>query len=491
MKSQVNRRRFLQGTAVGAGYFFTANALSAARAADGPNSKVRFAGIGVGGKGGGDITQAAGLGIVTAICDVDENSLNRKANEKDRDSGQQHFLSAKKYFDYRKMLDEMGKEIDAVTVGTPDHTHAPASVMAMKMKKHVYTQKPLTHTVFEARRMREIAKEMGVATQMGNQGSASGGLRKSVEIVQAGVLGAIKEAHVWTNRPIWPQGHDAILQVPAAREAALAALHGRSGSSKSSDAPKNVHWDLFLGPAPERPYAAAYHPFAWRGWLDFGTGALGDMACHTMNMPFRALKLGFPTSVVASDTREVNSETYPTQAKVTYQFPAREGMPPCTLTWYEGQYRGQKALPDQRLLNKVLQPYERPANSGSLLVGEKGILYAPDDNGTSRRLVGEGLEEAAKAVPEKLPRHGQAGGRRGDGGDPQMKAEWVEAMKGGPPAYSNFDFAGMLTETILLGNVAMRLSGKKLEWDGPSLKFTNNSDANQYLHFDYRKGWTL
>jgi len=484
MKSQVNRRRFLQGTAVGAGYFFTATALSAARAADTPNSKVRFAGIGVGGKGGGDISQAGGLGNVVAICDVDEGSLNGKSQE---------FPSAKKYFDYRKMLDELGKEIDAVTVGTPDHTHAPASVMAMKMKKHVYTQKPLTHTVFEARRMREIAKEMGVATQMGNQGSASSGLRRSVEIVQAGVLGAIKEVHVWTNRPIWPQGHDAILQVPAAREAALAALHGRTASPPHSDQPRGVNWDLFLGPAPERPPAPrrVYHPFAWRGWLDFGTGALGDMACHTMNMPFRALKLGFPTSVVASDTQEVNSETYPTQAKVTYQFPARDGLPPCTLTWYEGQYRGAKMLPDARLLSKVLQPYERPTNSGSLMVGEKGILYAPDDNGTSRRLVGEGLEEAANKVPETLPRHRSAGGRRGDGGDPQMKAEWVEAMKGGPPAYSNFDFAGMLTETILLGNVAMRLTGKKLEWDGPSLKFTNNSDANQYLHYDYRKGWTL
>lgn len=484
MKSQVNRRRFLQGTAVGAGYFFTATALSAARAADTPNSKVRFAGIGVGGKGDGDISQAGGLGNVVAICDVDEGSLNGKAQE---------FPSAKKYFDYRKMLDEMGKEIDAVTVGTPDHTHAPASVTAMKMKKHVYTQKPLTHTVFEARRMREIAKEMGVATQMGNQGSASSGLRRSVEIVQAGVLGAIKEVHVWTNRPIWPQGHDAILQVPAAREAALAALHGRTASPPHSDQPRGVNWDLFLGPAPERPPAPrrVYHPFAWRGWLDFGTGALGDMACHTMNMPFRALKLGFPTSVVASDTQEVNSETYPTQAKVTYQFPARDGLPPCTLTWYEGQYRGAKMLPDARLLSKVLQPYERPTNSGSLMVGEKGILYAPDDNGTSRRLVGEGLEEAANKVPETLPRHRSAGGRRGDGGDPQMKAEWVEAMKGGPPAYSNFDFAGMLTETILLGNVAMRLTGKKLEWDGPSLKFTNNSDANQYLHYDYRKGWTL
>src|SRR5205085_4501755 len=250
--------------------------------------------------------------------------------EKDRQGGEQRFLSAKKYFDYRAMLEEMGREIDAVTVGTPDHTHAPASVMAMKLKKHVYTQKPLTHTVYEARQMRDVARQMGVATQMGNQGSAESGLRRAVEVVQAGVLGPVTEVHVWTNRPIWPQGADAILKVPAANQAALAALHGKSaGSLTYPEPPRHVHWDLFLGPAPERPYAPAYHPFAWRGWLDFGTGALGDMACHTANMAFRALKLGHPTSVVANDAVEVNTETYPTQARVTYQFPARGDMPPC------------------------------------------------------------------------------------------------------------------------------------------------------------------
>src|SRR5262245_13523455 len=198
MTSRMNRRRFLNtSAAAGLGYFYTATAASAQRAADEPNGKIRFAGIGVGGKGGGDISQAAPLGMVTAICDCDEGSLNRKANERNQQTGAQPFLSAKKYFDFRKMLDEMGKEIDAVTVGTPDHTHAPASIMAMKMKKHVYTQKPLTHTVFEARQMREIAKQMGVSTQMGNQGSASSGLRRAVEVVQAGVIGPVKEAHCW------------------------------------------------------------------------------------------------------------------------------------------------------------------------------------------------------------------------------------------------------------------------------------------------------
>jgi predicted dehydrogenase len=490
MKSHVNRRRFLQGTAVGAGYFFTATALSAARAADSPNGKIRFAGIGVGGKGGGDITQATALGMCTAICDVDENSLNRKANEKDRD-GSQYFLSAKRYFDYRKMLDEMGKDIDAVTVGTPDHSHAPASVMAMRMKKHVYTQKPLTHTVFEARRMREIAKEMGVATQMGNQGSAANGLRRAVELIQSGIIGPVKEAHVWTNRPIWPQGADAILQVPAAREAALAAMHGKSvGQLTYEKPPKNVHWDEFLGPAPERPYAKIYHPFSWRGWLDFGTGALGDMACHTANMAFRALKLGNPKTIVASNVQELNSETYPTQAKVTFQFPERDDMPACTFNWYEGQYRGRKMLPPEDLVRKAVEIDTNPrhrgrlVDSGSILVGEKGMLYSPDDYGSEFFLYpAKDYQEVNKTRPEKMPIN-----NRGDGG---MKAEWVEAMKGGPPAYSNFDFAAMLTETILLGNIAIRIPGEKLEWDGPNLKFTNSSKANQYLHYEYRNGWTL
>src|SRR5216683_5385780 len=216
----MNRRDFMKvGAAAGAGYWLTATAVSAARAGDSPNEKLRFAGIGVGGKGSGDISQAGHLGLCVALCDVDEDFLNAKAKE---------FADAKKYFDYRKMLDEMGKDIDAVTVSTPDHHHAPASIRAMRMGKHVYCQKPLTHTVYEARLMRTTAKEMKVATQMGNQGTTENGLRRAVEIIQAGVLGQVKEVHVWTNRPIWPQGPEAILRVGAARQVAMAALFGKS-----------------------------------------------------------------------------------------------------------------------------------------------------------------------------------------------------------------------------------------------------------------------
>ncbi len=474
MSSRLNRRRFLQtSTAAGLGYWFTATAVSATRAADTPSGKVRFGCIGVGGKGGGDTQQVGNVGEVVALCDIDDGTLNAMAAK---------FPQAKKYHDCRKMLEEMGKQIDAVTVSTPDHMHAPASIMAMKMGKHVYTQKPLTHTVFEARQMREVAKKMGVCTQMGNQGSAETGVRRAVEIVQAGVLGQVHEAYVWTNRPIWPQAPQVTSRPPEA------------------PVPAGVHWDEFIGPAPMRPYAVypaqggqggrqgrrngAYHPFNWRGWWDFGTGALGDMACHTANMAYRALNLGYPTSVVA-DATDVNPETYPSSARITFEFPARGQMGPVKLIWCEGRRDGKKVLPPEELLQKVLRPGQRLADSGSLLVGDKGILFSPNDYGAQYQLIGEGLEEAAKKVPETLPRNGR--------GDQGMKNEWVQAIKENKPqiAYSNFDIAGMLTETILLGNVAIRMNGQKLIWDGPALKFPNSAEATKHLHYEYRSGWTL
>ncbi len=468
MSRKPTRRQFLQtSAALAAGVgFWAAGGVSPSRAADkSPNEKLNIACVGVGGKGDSDSSQAAVAGNVVAICDVDDTHLNAKANQKGKD-GEMPFAKAKKYNDFRKMLEEMDKQIDAVTVSTPDHTHAPASVMAMKMKKHVYCQKPLTHTVLEARTMRETAKKMGVCTQMGNQGTAENGLRRAVEIIQAGVLGQIKEIHVWTNRPIWPQS-------PSVRER----------PKDTPPVPATVHWDEFLGPAPERPYNPAYHPFKWRGWWDFGTGALGDMACHTANMAFMGCKLGYPTSVMA-ENEEINPETYPGWARVVLEFPSRGDMGPCTFTWYEGKRDGKKLLPPEELLAKVLKEGEKLADSGSLLVGEKGILFSPNDYGAQYRLIGEGLEEAAKKVKETLPRNGK--------GDQGMKDEWVRAIMEGKPeiAMSNFGYAGLLTETILLGNVAMR-AGKKLNWDGESMKFTNDSSANKLLHYEYRKGWTL
>jgi len=477
MSAKASRRQFLQRSALaGAGFWVAGTGLVSA-APKLANDKINFAGIGVGGKGSSDIDQCEAFGNIVAICDVDENTLNAKA---------QKFPQAKKYTDYRQMFEEMGDKIDAVTVSTPDHHHAPASAMAMRLKKHVYCQKPLTHSVHEARVLRDLARQMGVATQMGNQGTAENGLRRAVEFIQAGVLGQVKEVHVWTNRPIWPQGTEAILKVGPARAAAFAALHGKPFEYSNPKPPKHLNWDVFLGPAQARPYDPIYHPFAWRGWWDYGTGALGDMGCHTANMAFMALKLGSPTTV-ASENGEINPETCPTWAKVTYEFPARGDMGPVKVVWYEGQRSGNRILPPQELLNKVLKPYEKLSDSGSLLVGEKGILFSPNDYGASYRFAGEfakDIEEAARKVPETLPRNGK--------GDSGMKEEWVRAMRSGEPsiALSNFDYAGPLTEFILLGNVAMR-TGKKLLWDGAELRATNCPEAAQFVKREYRSGWKL
>jgi predicted dehydrogenase len=470
MSRRSNRRQFIQQTGLaGVGFWVAGGITRAAR--KGANDKLNIACIGVGGKGDSDTRQAGKVGNVVALCDIDDNTLNTQAK---------NFPQAKKYNDFRKMLEEMDKQIDAVTVSTPDHTHAPASILAMRMGKHVYCQKPLTHTVREARLMREIARDKKVCTQMGNQGSASNGLREAVEVIQAGAIGPVREVHVWTDRPIWPQGAEAILRVPGAREAALAVVHGRSPSNLPSppSPPKHVHWDLFLGPAPQRPYAPIYHPFAWRGWWDFGTGALGDMACHTANLAFRALKLGYPSSVESANG-DINPETYPTWATVTYQFPARGDLPPVKLVWYEGQRNYRKNLPPRNLLHG-----ETPPGSGSLLVGDKGVLYSPDEGGGSYKLLPQKSFEGFQKLEPRLPRNGK--------GDEGMKAEWVRAIMANDPsvAFSNFDFAGLLTETILLGNVAMR-AGKKLEWDGEHMKFTNAPEAEKLLHYEYRSGWTL
>jgi predicted dehydrogenase len=450
MSRRTNRRQFIQQTGLAGIGFWVAGGISlgAAKAA---NEKLNIAGIGIGGKGSSDIDQAGNHGNVVAICDIDDNTLNNKAKK---------FPKAKKYNDFRKMFDEMGKSIDAVTVSTPDHTHAVAAMMAIKMGKHVYCQKPLTHTVREARELRLAARKYKVCTQMGNQGSAENGLREAVEVIQAGAIGPVTEVHVWTNRPIWPQAPK-LTKRP-----------------ESKPVPENVHWDEWLGPAPERPYASGYHPFAWRGFWDFGTGALGDMACHTANMAFRALKLGYPTSIVA-ENGEINPETYPGWATITFQFPARGDMPACKLVWHEGHRDGQKNLPPKELLHG-----ENPPGSGSLLVGKKGVLYSPDDYGARYFLLPKKDFEGYKKPEKRLPRNGK--------GDDGMKAEWVRAIVEDKPeiAYSNFDFAGLLTETILLGNVAMR-AGKKLDWDGENMKFTNAPDAEKFLHFEYRKGWTL
>lgn len=407
------------------------------------NSAIRFACIGVEGKGASDRDDAARHGDIVALCDIDEERLEKAALR---------YPKAKKYIDFRKMFDEMAGGIDAVTVSTPDHTHAPASIRAMKLGKHCFCQKPLTYSVAEARMMRELAAEKKLCTQMGNQGTSSNGLRESVEIIRKGDLGAVKEVHIWTNRPSWAQG---------------------GGRPKEVEpCPKNIHWDLFLGPAKERPYHSAYQPFNWRGWIDFGTGALGDMACHTMNMAVMALQLFNPISIEASPdpewTGEARKETYPKNSVIKFEFGPRGTYGPCTLYWYDGGKR-----PPETLLMG-----EKQNASGSLVIGEKGRIFSSNDyHGDYVILPKAEFLEYKKPTYQASPGH---------------FTEFADAIKNGKPelAMSNFDYAARLSETVLLGNVALR-AGKKIEWDGVNMKVTNDAAANQYLTREYRKSWEL
>ena len=450
-----SRRHFMKSTAATAAGlgFFVSTRRSFSYESKSPNEQVTVGSIGVGGKGTSDMEQAGQYGKVIAVCDVDEKIIGNALNK---------FSDAQDFYDYREMIAKMGDKIDAYTISTPDHNHAPAAMLAIKNGKHVYVQKPLTWSVQEARALMMAAKEKNVVTQMGNQGSASDKLREGVEAIQAGVIGPVKEIHVWTNRPVWPQA-PAITARPAKK-----------------DVPPELHWEQWIGPAPMREYHESLHPFNWRGWWDFGTGALGDMWCHTANLAYRATKLGYPTSVWGEST-DLNPETFPAGAHCTWEFPEREGMPPLTFHWYEGKKdngKGEKYLPDKALFHG-----EAIADSGSLLVGEKGILYSPNDYGEDWKLLPKDKFSAYKAPEQRIPRIG--------GGDPAMKKEWIEAIKGNGKTYSGFDIASPFTETALLGNVAIKMKGTKLAYDGAAMKFTDNEEANKLLGREYRKGWTL
>ncbi len=453
MSIRIDRRRFVQASAL-AGFGILLPSAAQGRS---PNDRLQFACIGVGGKGASDTDHVGELGDVIALCDVDSKRLDKKAEK---------FKDAKKFADFRVMLQELGEKIDAVTVSTPDHTHAAAAVMAMKMGKHVYCQKPLAHTPYEARVMRDTAARMKVATQMGNQGTAHPGFRAGIELIRSGDIGAIREVHVWTNRPFkyWKQSPDIVAR-----------------PTETPPVPAHLAWDLFLGPAPERPYNPIYHPHDWRGWWDFGTGAMGDMACHTANLAFMALKLGLPTHV-AAESGPVNAETYCAWATITYQFPARGDLPPVKLTWYEGARDGKRHLPPAKLFGG-----ETPSDSGSLFVGEYGSIFSPSDYGSEQMRLPL-KKEKEKLTPEAAEKRKQQDRRT----DPNHKAEWVRAIREGKPeiAWSNFSYSGVLTEAMLLGNISVR-TGKPIEYDGATGRITNDPTAARYLRTEYRDGWSL
>lgn len=475
-----NRRTFLKSTTLAAG----AAAISAPYflRAQGANERINVACIGVGGKGSSDTDSAYRLGgNIVALCDVDSGTLTGKHKAlQDRAAKDNRTYDARLYKDWRKVFDELGKSIDAVTISTPDHLHGLVAMRALKMRKHVYCQKPLTQTVWESREVRRLVMEAKVATQMGNQGSAGAGLRRAIEVIQAGVIGAPKELHVWSNRPVWPQGLDRPLgQDPV---------------------PENLDWELWLGPAPLRPFKkGVYHGFNWRGWYEFGTGALGDMACHTVNMPFRALKLGYPTAIELEVASRIYPETFPLTSRIRFDYPEREGLPPCKFWWYDGNPNPKHEIfkagnyvaplrPSADLTKEIVaQRGDLPA-SGCLVVGEKGKLFAGDDYGArfqvilndEKEYVAGEKHEACIAVPQSIPR------------SPGHEEEWFAMMKGGPASYSNFEIAAYLNEMILLGCVALRTGiGRKLEWDGPNMRATNIPEAAQFVKRDYRPGWSV
>ena len=355
MTHKTDRRGFLQSALVG-GFTVWVGGRAWGQDNKSANNRINFACIGVGGKGDSDTADANTHGNVVAICDVDMNTLNNAARK---------YPNAKKYTDYRKMLDEMHKSIDGVTVSIPDHSHAPAAAMAMHLGKAVYCQKPLAHSIYEVRHLAELARKMKVATQMGNQGTADNGMRKNAFSVRAGKIGTVTEVHVWTNRPIWPQGNERSAEKPV---------------------PSNLDWDLWIGPAKMRPFGDNYHSFAWRGWWDFGTGALGDMACHDVNLPFMALDLRDPLSVQAESSKH-NKDSYPKATKIVFEFGASKTRPAVNLTWYDGGNLPSKDLFQEAGFADLMNEGKIP-ESGCLMVGTKGKLYTPGDGGAGGHFVG-------------------------------------------------------------------------------------------------------
>jgi predicted dehydrogenase len=447
---RISRRAFLKAGAAAAAAVTLVPALAARTYA--ANDSVNLGIIGVGGMGQGNREWFKRIGgnKIVALCDIEQARLDGALTD---------HPGAKTWFDYRKMLEEQ-KEIDAVMVSTPDHHHYPASMMAMQLGKGVDTEKPLTHSVWEARQLALGAAKYKVATQMDNEGHATEGLRKCVEWVQSGAIGPVKEAHIWTDRPIWPQG------IPK--------------RPPTKPVPPGVDWDLWIGPAPYRDYHDNLHAFSWRGWWDFGTGALGDMGCHFWDSAVWGLKLGHAESVEAE--QEGNSdETGPLWSTVVYEFPARGDLPPVKVTWWDGR-KGRQDGGETKydVPNLPPRPPELEADrnlppNGSMFVGEKGTIVVED---TARPfIVPEAKMKAFKEPEPFLPRV------------KDHKIEWLEAVRGGKPASSNFaDYSGHLAECVLLGNLAIR-TGEKIQWDGANLKAKNCPKADRYIRRAYRKGW--
>lgn len=458
----LSRRRFLQtASAICAGVSVVPSSVLGANGQLPPSRKISLAGVGVGGVGFGQLQECEKAGFhITALCDVDDVYAKKAFNK---------WPQARRYRDFREMFRAEGDRIDAVHVATPDHTHALVTLAALRRKKHVCCVKPLTRTVQEGRTLLAAARQAGVATQMTAAPNTGEAACRTCEWIQGGVLGAVREVHIWSNRPLWPQG---MTRPPG-----------------EDPVPATFDWQLWLGPAPQRPFKAnwpqgdpaltqlkasldwikgyhgVYHPFNFRGWWDFGAGALGDMGCHHFNTVARALQLGAPRSVAATATK-VMPETAPLASIITYDFPARNGLPSVRLVWYDGG----------------LQP-PSPVELGDQPLPEEGTLYLGDEgkllsswNGI--KLLPQSKAAAAEALPKKLMRRGGTW------------QEWFAACQGGEAAGCHFEWAVPLTEMVLLGNIALR-AGKRLEWDTAKMSFPNNAVANHFLREAYQNGWSL
>jgi len=445
-KTNISRRTFLGSVAAASAFTIVPAHVLGGPGKTAPSDKLNIAAVGAGGMGKENLKNVETENIV-ALCDVDWNHAAESF---------QKYPDARRYKDYRVML-EQEKGIDGVIIATADHTHAVITLAAMELGKHVYTQKPLTYTVAEARALADAARRTQLVTQMGNQGHSGEDIRMLCEWIWDGAIGPVNEVHVWSDRPVWPQ-----------------AVYNRP---EAMPVPETLDWDLWLGPAKFRDYNEAYHPFKWRGWLDFGTGALGDMGCHLIDHAYTALKLKYPTSVNCSLSMVCNPEdiwvklqdleTYPQASMVTYYFPARDEMPPVKLVWYDGGL--QPSRPEE------LEPGRKMPTNGLLFIGEKGKL-----------LTGDGMtqlipETAMKAytLPEKTLTRCEV----------SHEQNWLQCIRENKTANSHFLYAGALTETVLLGNVALRFPYERLEYDSKNMAFVNNPAATELLLNHYRESW--
>ncbi len=441
---KISRRKFIStGAAATAAFTIVPRHVLGGKGIVPPSDKLNIAAIGAGGKGHSDIKAASTENIV-ALCDVDDERAAKTYAE---------YPKAKKYKDFRVMLDKE-KSIDAVTVSTPDHFHTFAAITALRMGKHVFVQKPLTHSVAEARLMREEArKHPKLVTQMGNQGHAGEGGRLTCEWIWDGAIGDVREVYCWTNRPVWKTGMDRPTEIVSV--------------------PPTMDWNQWIGPAPWRPYNPAYAPWSWRAWVDFGTGALGDMGAHIFDHPYWALKLEYPETIQASSTK-FNGESWPVAEKITYTFPARGNMPPVKLIWYDGGLMPER--PEFIEAGRKMGD----GDGGVLYIGDKGALMH-GCYGNSPRLLPESKMKEYKKPEKTIPR------------SPGIMQEWIKAIKEGKQSTTRWEYSSKLVETMMLGNVAVRVQDKNtiLEWDGEIGEITNLPEANEFLGRRYRKGWEL